>query len=70
MDAITGNSFGFAIPESDIEDFVSTIFMALGAAFLAMVFADFESLMNLTRSESIEKNKLYNEAKDYSGGIH
>ena len=39
-----------------LEEFlIALIFMVLGAGFLAVLFADFESLMALSRDESLEK---------------
>ena len=52
---MTGNSFGDVTPYTNMEIIVATIMMVMGATFYGKIFADFESLMILTRSDKIEK---------------
>lgn len=56
---MTGNSFGYVTPRGVIETSIALLFMVLGACFSAMIFADFESLMDLTRSAEVEKKIEY-----------
>lgn len=49
-DVFTGNSFGDATPLGITESITALFGMVVGASVFAIIFADFEDLMKLTRS--------------------
>ncbi len=53
--AMTGTSFGDVTPQTDYEVLLSVVMMVLGATFYGKIFADFESIMYVTRTEKLEK---------------
>ena len=64
VSSMTGSCFGDVIPMTDIEVLASVIIMVIGSTFYGQIFADFESIIYVSRMEKLEKKFFF------FGGVH
>ena len=59
VSSMTGSCFGDVVPMTDIEVFASVIIMVIGSTFYGQIFADFESIIYVSRMEKLEKKFFF-----------
>ena len=58
VSSMTGSCFGDVVPTTKIEIFASVIIMIIGSTFYCQIFADFETIIYITRFEKLEKKLI------------